>query len=139
VHGVGVGILKTRRKKMGYRSQVKSVVYQTEDKFDKFYKDHEEEIDYFKQELGCMGIAKKDNYKVLYMDFDEIKWYDTFPEVIAWKKFLADAEAAGMYYEFVRLGEDDSDVEIDYGTNDSGNYILELERHIKTSCFLKFD
>ena len=124
---------------MGYRSQVKSVIYQTKDKFDKFYKDNTEEINYFMHEFGCMSVAKKDNYEVLFLDFDEIKWYDSFPEVIAWKAFLAKAEEEGMLYEFVRLGEDDSDVEIDYGTNDSGNYILELERHIKTSCFLKLD
>jgi len=124
---------------MGYRSQVKSVIYQTQDKFDEFYKKHEEEIDYFKEEFGCMGLATKDDYKVLYLDFDEVKWYDTFPEVMAWHNLLEQAETEGMYYEFVRLGEDDSDVEIDYGINDSGNYILELERHIKTSCFLKFD
>jgi hypothetical protein len=124
---------------MGYRSQVKSVIYQTKDKFDKFYKDNAEEINYFMHEFGCMSVAKKDNYEVLFLDFDEVKWYDSFPEVIAWKAFLAKAEEEGLHYEFVRLGEDDSDVEIDYGTNDSGNYILELERHIKTSCFLKLD
>jgi len=123
---------------MGYRSQVKSVVYQTNDKFVKFVKDNVDEIEYLTQEF-YIRYATKGDYKVLYIDFDEIKWYDSFPEVMAWKAFLAKAEEEGMFYEFVRLGEDDSDVEIDYGTNDSGNYILELERHIKTSCFLKFD
>lgn len=122
---------------MGYRSEVKSVIYQTKDKFDKFYADHAEEIDYFMQEFGCMSVETKGDYKILLLDFDEVKWYDSFPEVQAWRKFLDDAEAAGMFYEFVRLGEDDSDVEVDYGTNDSGNYILELERHIKTNVSVR--
>ena len=124
---------------MGYRSQVKSVVYQTKDKFDKFYDDNREEIDYFKEEFGCMSIATKGQYKVLFLDFEEVKWYDSFPEVISWHKFLEKAEEEGMYYEFVRLGEDDSDVEVDYGTNDSGNYILELERHIKTNVSVNLE
>ena len=124
---------------MGYRSEVKSVIYQTKDKFDKFYDDNREEIDYFKEEFGCMSIATKGQYKVLFLDFEEVKWYDSFPEVISWHNFLEKAEAAGMYYEFVRLGEDDSDVEVDYGTNDSGNYILELERHIKTNVSVNFE
>ena len=123
---------------MGYRSQVKSVVYQTNDKFVKFANDYVDEIEYLTQEF-YISYGTKGDYKVLYIDFDEIKWYDSFPEVIAWKAFLAKAKEEGLHYEFVRLGEDDSDVEIDYGTNDSENYILELERHIKTSCFLKLD
>ena len=123
---------------MGYRSQVKSVVYQTNDKFVKFANDYVDEIEYLTQEFS-IRYATKGDYKVLYIDFDEIKWYDSFPEVIAWKAFLAKAEEEGMFYEFVRLGEDDSDVEIDYGNNNSENHILELERHIKTSCFLKLD
>lgn len=124
---------------MGYRSEVKSVIYQTEKEFDKFYEDNKEEIDYFQDAFRSLSIATKGQYKVLFLNCYDVKWYDVFPEVQAWHKFLAKAEAAGMFYEFVRLGEDDSDVEIDYGTNDSGNYILELERHIKTNVSVNFE
>jgi hypothetical protein len=86
-----------------------------------------------------MSVAKKDNYEVLFLDFDEVKWYDSFPEVIAWKAFLAKAEESGMYYEFVRLGEDDSDVELDSNVDDDGSYILVLERHIKINVSVNFE
>lgn len=126
---------------MGYRSEVKSVIYQTKDKFDKFYEDNKEEIEYFREKFGCLSIATKGPYKVLFLDFEEVKWYDSFPEVQSWHNFLAKAEAEGMFYEFVRLGEDDSDVEThysDYGTKD-GSYILELEWHSKANVLVNFE
>ena len=126
---------------MGYRSEVKSVIYQTKKKFDKFYKDNQEEIDYFQDTFRSLSIAIKGQYKVLFLNCYDVKWYDVFPEVQAWHKFLEKAEAKGMYYEFVRLGEDDSDVEThysDYGTKD-GSYILELEWHSKANVSVNFE
>lgn len=124
---------------MGYRSEVKSVIYQTKDKFDKFYNDNKEEIEYFREEFGCLSIGIKGPYKVLFLDFEEVKWYDSFPEVISWHNFLEKAEESGMYYEFVRLGEDDSDVELDSNIDDDGSYILVLERHIKINVSVNFE
>ena len=49
---------------MGYRSQVKSVVYQTNNKFVKFANDYVDEIEYLTQEFS-VRYATKGDYKVL--------------------------------------------------------------------------
>jgi hypothetical protein len=69
---------------------------------------------------------------MLYTHQDWVKWYDSFPEVQAWNKLLteiaAKADETGLAYEFVRIGEETSDVEIEYGGD--VEYFIEVHRSV---------
>jgi hypothetical protein len=109
---------------MGYRSDVKAVFYATPDKAAavKLFVDEN-----FPEELAGNLRPIKNKYYVGYMFEDEnVKWYDSYPEVVAFNAFvsnyleLAEQEEIKWAYEFVRVGEDSDDIEItqsDYADN----------------------
>ncbi len=101
---------------MGYRSEVKALIYPLGGA-DNLLK--------YEQLKLLMNTTFKDLYeywhdpyftwddkhRVLEFDAQSVKWYDSYSEVAAFPKFLDAVHEAGYEYEFIRIGEDDTDVE----------------------------
>lgn len=103
---------------MGYRSDIKAAFYAPKDKAAalKLYVDEN-----FPKDMD-LDLHPIDNgrYAGYMFEGDGWKWYDSYPQVIAFNKFvsnfleLADGENGGELrwaYEFVRVGEDSDDIE----------------------------
>ena len=94
---------------MGYRSEVAVVLYKED--YQKLMEDaqplkEKDELCFLEQEPKYCEIDGKE-YAFLYGDW--IKWYDIFYEVELVMNFLKQVPHA-----FIRMGEDNDDVEIDY-------------------------
>jgi hypothetical protein len=72
-----------------------------------------------------------DKHRVLKFSANSIKWYDSYPDVAKFIKFLADVRDLEYEYEFMRIGEDTDDIESD-GTGDSSNYMY-IQRTIEVN------
>jgi hypothetical protein len=120
---------------MGYRSNVKAVFY-TSDKEQwpalRLFVDENfpEEFKY------CLEVIGSSTYCGYVFSCEDVKWYDSYPDVIAYNKFVADYEElidgeAGLpwVYEFIRIGEDTDDIE----TTQAGNadYVICVSREIR--------
>ena len=74
---------------MGYRSEVKSVIYADKNKIDSFINDNKEAFDYLKSEFDdALQVIDKDNEKIIFLNGDAWKWYPTFKEIQAWDNFI---------------------------------------------------
>ena len=112
---------------MGYRSDVKALIYPAGGEhnllnYDKLktlmnttFKDV---LDYWQDPY----FTWDDKHRVLKFDANSIKWYDSYPEVTSFIKFLEEAHELEYEYEFIRLGEEDDDVEDDR-TGDAEGYM----------------
>lgn len=121
---------------MGYRSDVKALIYPLGGEhnlleYDKLkllmnttFKDV---WDYWGEEY----FKWDDAHRVLMFDANSIKWYDAFPEVMRFPKFLDEATDLGYEWEFVRIGENDDDVE-SVQTGDAEGYLY-VSRSIEVS------
>jgi hypothetical protein len=112
---------------MGYRSDVKALIYPSGgehnlleyDKLKLLFNTTFQDVftswgeDYFEWD---------DRHRVLMFDANSVKWYDSYPEIKTFVKFLADVQELGYEYEFIRIGEEDDDVETD-STGDAENYM----------------
>jgi hypothetical protein len=119
---------------MGYRSEVKAVIYTkkvdqwpmlrlfVDENFPKEWKDN----------LEVIGNSTYSGYM---FSCENVKWYDSFPDVKAFNAFvdkytnLIDEEDAPLWaFEFMRVGEDYEDIE----TNRWGDYdyVLDVTREI---------
>jgi hypothetical protein len=114
---------------MGYRSEVKSLVYGTSEQMAKFKADNAELIEALAEDFGFdvkqWALGK---YSMIYLSLDYSKWYDSYSEVIRWHNLLTLAQEAELMTEFVRIGEEAGDIETDY-TGDC-EYYLQTECHI---------
>jgi hypothetical protein len=125
---------------MGYRSEVRSCVYSDDGAlfdafiagqkltnpriFDEWFKDEIKFIDKSytfdpPREDGVTTITTK----ILDLKGDGWKWYDSYEDVGAWIKLLQDAEAQGLNYEFIRVGEEEGDIERETGGENVENYL----------------
>lgn len=119
---------------MGYRSDIKAVFY-TDDKeqwpalrlfvTENFPKDFE----------GNLEIIGSSTYSGYVFSLEDVKWYDSYPDVQAYNKFveqyteLVEGETELPWvYEFIRIGEDTEDIET-ASAGDAG-YVLQVKRSI---------
>ena len=101
---------------MGYRSDVQGIIYGEEDQVTALLvaarlegnKHMDVLLEWVKEVKFRAG-----GYEVsgLYLRWDDVKWYDDYPEVKAWYRLRDKAEERGLAYEFVRLGEELEDME----------------------------
>ena len=63
----------------------------------------------------------KHQFPCLYFRRDDIKWYDSFPEVQFVESLKQDAYERGGAWVMARLGEEDDDTEHDYDACDALN------------------
>jgi hypothetical protein len=119
---------------MGYRSDVKAAFYATPDKAAamKLFVDEN-----FPEDLAGNLRPINNAYYQGYMFEDEnVKWYDSYPEVIAFNRFvsnfleLAEQEEIKWCYEFVRVGEDTDDIE--ENLSNYAEYLVYPTRSIET-------
>jgi len=115
---------------MGYRSQVRSCIYSEDaELFEAFISGrkliddqvfHDENwfndsLEYPEKIYKNMEGELIQTIKILALHGDDWKWYDEYEYVNAWHKLLKDAEVAGLNYEFVRVGEEDGDIQYECG------------------------
>jgi len=120
---------------MGYRSDVKALVYPlggadnllNYDKlkllmnttFKDLYESWSDDFDW------------NDKHRVLMFDANSVKWYESYDEVKNFTVFLDDVQKLGYEYEFMRIGEDDTDVES--MTSSNAERFLYVQRSIEVS------
>lgn len=139
---------------MGYRSQVESIIYGEPERIDLLLVKHKmigAEVNPFEEfkehiqvcdfEQGVYDREKEATHrvkqKVIHLQGDDWKWYETYTDVMAWEALMIDAEAFGLKYEFVRVGEEDGDIERRTSNDDDGhlypetyiNCSLQIDRH----------
>lgn len=130
---------------MGYRSQVRSCVYSDDvELFDAFIAGQKlinniiwdgfgESLE-FTEKVYTYDQPREDGstkqvYKILDLQGNDWKWYDSYPDVQAWDKFITDAEEAGLNWEFIRIGEEAGDIENESGGEDV-QYFLSTDTNI---------
>ena len=115
---------------MGYRSEVKSLVYGEVEAMAKFKAENAELIEQLAEDFG-ENIEQINNghYDIIYLNLAYSKWYDSYAEVKRWNNLLYIARDTEIMTEFVRIGEDsEGDIESDYQGN--VEYYLQTECHI---------
>lgn len=104
---------------MGYRSDVKyMIMFPNETLAKEFIAIYsiDEVTNRALEELKCISISGQ--FPLLFGEFDDVKWYETFPEVRAHTTLIAIAAELGYGTGFVRIGEDLDDVEEEYNIGD---------------------
>jgi hypothetical protein len=114
---------------MGYQSQVRCLIYGSKEDMDAFLttetivggsrvlKDFENCLLRYVikvpviEEYPINSDAPKKDLHVLDMQEDSTKWYEDFPEVSGWMKFMNEAPEMGLQFEFIRVGENHGDIE----------------------------
>jgi len=123
---------------MGYRSQVKCLIYGDKDvvtgmlALDKLAPDNKN-ID--KVWGSCMSIGTLEMkwpntqdkesstlWTKITFDAEDVKWYETYDDVILWMDFMAKAEELELGVEFIRIGEEPDDIE-HTESPESNNYL----------------
>jgi hypothetical protein len=56
-------------------------------------------------------ITFDDKHKIFDFAIEDVKWYDSFPDVTGFDNMLPAIEELGFCYEFIRVGEQNGDVE----------------------------
>jgi hypothetical protein len=121
---------------MGYRSDIKAVFYtEQEEKWPvlKLYLDE----NFPNEEWSLKPIKSKHCYGYVF-SADDVKWYPNYTDVAAFNKFVdayrnlisSGEDSFPWVYEFVRIGEDTTDIELDSEGNCS--YLLSVSRSIET-------
>jgi hypothetical protein len=110
---------------MGYRSEVKSIIYSNEKEIEAFKLAHFELYNQICEEYGSeVTTFNKDGRSFIYLNADYTKWYDEYDEVQHWNSLLDLAQCDGLNTEFVRIGESsEGDIEQDYYGDNNLNYL----------------
>jgi len=127
---------------MGYRSDVGIVIYGEESKVAAFiaaqrilnanWLRDEYTVDKYKSRSHECPEDTYETWSLIHAEFDSVKWYPQYDEVAAWHNAMNAAEECGLNYEFVRVGEEQDDIE----TSSGGD---EIEYHLYTSCSINKD
>jgi hypothetical protein len=112
---------------MGYRSDVKALIYPVSGEHNLLNYDKLKTLmnTTFKDVFDAWNdeyFKWNDENRVLEFSADSIKWYDGYPDVARFTRFLNEVQELEYEYEFIRLGEDMDDVEED-STGDSQGFL----------------
>ena len=126
---------------MGYRSEVKIAVYGDNEKFDK-YVDSVLSVDALKaadaeyllhedRDFASLTITQLNEHeKIAVLEFHDIKWYESYPDIQLFERFYLEAEENGLNSEYARVGESHDDNEVvQYG--DDLRYVLDIDRSVR--------
>jgi hypothetical protein len=121
---------------MGYRSDVQALIYPANGdtnllEYDKLKLLFNTTFRNVFEAWGEDYFSWNDAHRALKFSANSVKWYDSYPEVLTFVKFLADVQELGYEYEFLRLGEEDDDIEED-STGDSEGFMY-VQRTIEVS------
>jgi hypothetical protein len=119
---------------MGYRSEVKSLIYGEPATMAKFLEDNAELVDAVREDFGSdLDTYHKSKQTLLFLDMPYVKWYSSDAGVIRWHNLLSLANEAELMFEFVRIGEDsEGDIEQEYSQTEC-DYYLEVVTAIKAN------
>lgn len=118
---------------MGYRSNVATVIYGDNRNPEKYALLKTLMNTTFKVAYdawsGC--VTWHDTKCVLEFFIEDTKWYESYPDVMAFTTMLENLqEIEGVNYEFVRIGEDDEDIERQsHGNGEEG--LISISRSIQ--------
>jgi hypothetical protein len=145
---------------MGYRSQVRAVIYGDPEKLQAFITKAMLEgcsvFEHFKDDLRRYRSALRDYdaeataaqpanaqggretqwkltpIEVLDLKGDDWKWYDDYADVKAWHALMDESADFDLSWEFVRVGEETPDVVMEHHLTDDhgGDLLLGVERSI---------
>jgi hypothetical protein len=121
---------------MGYRSDVQAIIYpsggdQNLLEYDKLKLLFNTTFKDVFEAWGPDYFSWDDKHRVLKFDANSVKWYDSYPEVQKFVQFLTDVAGLDYQYEFIRLGEEDDDIEDDR-TGDAEGFMY-INRSIEVS------
>jgi len=124
---------------MGYRSNIRCLIYP----MDKAEADAPTLVDNyhalktvmnttFKEVMNSWSehIVFDDDHSLIDFAIDDVKWYESYPDVSAFMQMIHEVEDLG--YEFVRVGEDNGDIECLESNNHNG-YL-----HVSTNIVCHF-
>ena len=102
---------------MGYRSTVAFVIsFKDKETLDNYLAPRLLE-EYIRDERDRFERISWDDASVLYHT-EDVKWYDHLPDVQAFTRLYQNAVDAGGAYRFIRVGEEDKDIEDTSGESD---------------------
>jgi len=103
---------------MGYRSDVKSLIYGDVEPMKVFMVKTKmlspnNALEMFKTHIAMQTVKVGADAELLCIEMhsDYSKWYESYEDVKAWEALLIEAEKDGLEYEFVRIGEESGDIE----------------------------
>lgn len=118
---------------MGYRSDVATVIYGDDRNSEKYelLKTLMNTTFNVAYDAWSSCAIWHDTKHVLEFRIEDVKWYDGYSDVAAFMQMLEDLQELGGYnYEFVRIGEDDEDIERQNG-GEHGEYVTNISRSIE--------
>jgi hypothetical protein len=127
---------------MGYRSQVRCLIYGTKDNLDAYITEaslingstvlleFKEALSRYTTKAEIYGENKSEVVTLHVLDLygDDWKWYESYPDVQAWMKLMHESVEADLQYEFIRVGENDDDIE--RHSSEEQLFLLSLSVHI---------
>lgn len=120
---------------MGYRSDVSIAIYGPEEAMAPFIAAQRmlpdsiivTDKDYIKSYgfgTTVPGDPEIVPHHIILAEFQQVKWYESYPDVQRWETLIAEASAnPALCTEFVRLGEEGDDVETRYTGDHCGYFI----------------
>jgi hypothetical protein len=97
---------------MGYRSEVKSLIYGNNEKVAKFISNNNGLIEALKEDfIDDIHIIEKPMQTFIFLSLEYAKWYEGYSDASRWNELLNLSDNAGLMYEFVRVGEEINDIE----------------------------
>lgn len=116
---------------MGYRSEVGYVIAFTEKEvYDQFKVQYKLDPEYDQcRDDEPHDLYFNDNKQLVKFEASDVKWYDSYPDVIAHHKLLELADEYAEKYNcvswsFVRIGEETGDIDTQYGGNGEATSML---------------
>ena len=131
---------------MGYRSQVRCIIYGTKDNLDAYiteaslitgspvFREFKESLTRYTTTVyySRLNGPEKEIIHVLDLYGDDWKWYEDYPNVQAWIKFMEESEEADLQYEFIRVGENNDDIERHSSEENEGLLSVSVSIHDTT-------
>ena len=119
---------------MGYRSNVTAIFYAEEKDWPviKLWLD-ENRPDSIIHEEDFKGY-QRGNLRGYYLEYEDVKWYDIYPDMQDFNSYASKYivlfcnEGSTAAYEFVRIGENYEDIEVQ--REGEYPYVLEVERKV---------
>lgn len=107
---------------MGYRSEVSAIIYGDADVVRALLAaarlQGNKALDEFEDHIE---LKTNEHRLEIELNLSAVKWYSEIPNVKDWQLLTQEAEEMGLKYEFLRVGEDDTDVEHLY-SDDNDQY-----------------
>lgn len=118
---------------MGYRSEVKSLIYGDSEPMAKFIADNTELIEALHDDFeDNIQTIEKPLQTFIFLTLDYAKWYESYSDVSRYMALLNLADEAELKFEFMRVGEEFNDIESRHSQTEC-DYILQVVTTIEVN------